>query len=179
MSKIELGKKVEQGGGEKWYVAHTLPRREMTAFFQLERQGFRVFLPRHKKTLRHARKFRFVDAPLFPGYLFVSFDPHRHRWRSINGTIGVANLILANDQPVAAPVGVVETLIRSTSSDGLLRYREDLEPGQKIRLVAGPFAERLGVLVRLDDAGRIDVLLELMGAAVRVRVSRDCVEAAS
>jgi transcription antitermination factor NusG len=54
-----------------------------------------------------------------------------------------------------------------------------LAPGQKIRLVAGPFAERLGVLVRLDDAGRIDVLLELMGAAVRVRVSRDCVEAAS
>jgi transcription elongation factor/antiterminator RfaH len=166
-------------GCKRWYVAYTLPRREATAGFHLERQGFCVFLPRQKKTVRHARKFRLVDAPVFPRYLFVSFDPDRDRWRSINGTLGVARLILADERPVAVPTGVVETLVRSTGTDGLLRYREDLAPGQKVRLLAGPFADRLGILARLDDAGRVDVLLELMGRAVSVRLARGSVEPAA
>ena len=136
-------------------------------------------MPRFEKTLRHARKFRRVQAPLFPRYLFVSFDPPRDRWPAINSTIGVCRLLAADGSPLAAPVGVVETLLQSTGPDGLLRHHDDLAPGQRVRLVAGPFADRLGVLARLDDAGRVHVLLELMGQQVSVRVARDWVEPAA
>lgn len=164
---------------ERWYVAHTLPRRETTARFHLERQGFRVFLPRQQRTVRHASKFRLIDAPLFPRYLFVSFDPNRDRWRSINGTRGIARLIAADERPTPAPIGIVETLLRSTDENGLIRYSEELEPGQKVRLVAGPFADRLGILARLDSTARVDVLLQIMGGAVSVRLARAWVEPAA
>jgi transcriptional antiterminator RfaH len=48
-----------------------------------------------------------------------------------------------------------------------------LKPGSQVRLVAGPFAEQLGVLDRLDDSGRIRVLLKIMGAIIPVEVPRD------
>jgi transcriptional antiterminator RfaH len=35
-----------------------------------------------------------------------------------------------------------------------------------VRLIAGPFAGQLGILQRLNGAGRVQVLLEMMGSNV-------------
>src|SRR5712691_7686334 len=47
--------------GERWYVVQTLPCREEKARIQLAAQGFRTFLPRYIKTVRHARKLSTVS----------------------------------------------------------------------------------------------------------------------
>lgn len=165
--------------GERWFLACTLPHREATAEMHLKLQGFRSFLPRHLKTVCHARKLRSINAPIFPGYLFVVLNLERDRWRSVNSTTGIATLFMAYDRPVPAPDGVVETLVRSTDKSGALQFTDALERGQKVRLVAGPFAQALGILDRLDDAGRVEVLLEIMGGEIRVRLARSWVEPAA
>jgi transcriptional antiterminator RfaH len=50
-------------------------------------------MPLRRKMLRHARKLTAVEAPLFPRYLFISFDPRRDQWRKVNGTFGVSHLV--------------------------------------------------------------------------------------
>jgi transcription elongation factor/antiterminator RfaH len=160
----------------RWYLAQTLPHKEGTAQMQLEAQGFHSFLPRRPRTVRHARQLRTVNAPLFPRYLFVSLDLGRDRWRSVNGTIGVAGLFMVDDRPAPVPVGVVEDLIQSANSVGRMRSAEDLQPGQKVRLTAGPLAHALGILERLDDRGRVEVLLEIMGGRIRTSAALEWVE---
>ena len=59
------------------------------------------------------------------------------------------------EEPQPIPPGVVESLIRASDP-------------QAIRVTAGPFADVVGQLERLDDNGRVKVLLELMGGKVRV-----------
>ncbi len=78
--------------GERWFAVQTLPHREAGACLQLENQGYRVFLPRIRKTRRHARKLDTVLAPFFPRYLFIILDMNRDQWRSVNGTFGVSQL---------------------------------------------------------------------------------------
>ena len=97
--------------GERWYVVRALPKREQGAEAQLAGQGFRVFLPKVSRNVRHARKTKAVHAPAFPGYLFVALDLQRDRWRSINGTFGVMSLIMTEERPRPVPRGVVETII--------------------------------------------------------------------
>src|ERR1019366_2133783 len=92
--------------GERWFLAYTAPCREATAETHLRRQGFRSFLPRYLKTVRHARKLRTVKAPIFPRYLFVALNLDRDRWRSVNSTMGVVSLFMAHDRPVPAPEGI-------------------------------------------------------------------------
>ena len=149
--------------GERWFLAYTAPHREVTGQTHLGRQGFRSFLPRYLKTVRHARKLREVNAPLFPRYLFVALNLERDRWRSVNSTTGITTLFMMDDRPVPARPGIVETLIQSADASGRLRFSDPLEPGQKIRLVAGPFAQALGILARLDNAGRVEVLARSWG----------------
>ena len=153
---------------ERWYVVRTQPHREAQAAQQLENQDYRVFLPRFLKSRRHARKFETVLAPLFPRYMFIVLDLGRDRWRSVNGTYGVDRLLMRSGEPEAVPQGLVEQLTEAASADGVARSGPALKEGQSIRVTAGPFAELLGTLERLDDQGRVRVLLEIMGGGVPV-----------
>jgi transcription antitermination factor NusG len=158
--------------GERWFVAQTLSQRENMAGFHLEAQGFRIFMPRFRKTVRHARKLREAIAPIFPGYVFVVLDLERDRWRSINGTFGVARLVTAQSRPTSVPTGVVEALVASVDESGLVRFDDDIRPGQPVSVLAGPFAKSFGVLSRLDGNGRVRVLLAIMGGLVSVAMDR-------
>lgn len=163
---------------ERWYVVQTLLHREAVAEYHIRAQGFRSFLPRFRKTIRHARKLRHVMAPVFPGYMFVILDVRRDRWRSINGTFGVARLITAVDRPMAVPAGIVEALQSSLDMSGSVQFDCGLVTGQKVRVLTGPFAQAIGALERLDDNGRVRVLLDMMGGKVPALIDRSALTAA-
>lgn len=148
-----------------WFVAQCQQHRESVAEAHLRRQGFDAFVPSYQRTIRHARQFRTKSAPLFPGYLFVAFDPAFDRWRSIRGTHGVVRLVAAGDSPVPLPGGVAEMLgCYSERRKADMRLVE----GEPVRLTSGPFAGLMGQLVRLDSKGRVEILLRIMGGDVSV-----------
>ena len=108
-----------RSGGERWYVAQTLAKREFIALAHVEAQSFRAFCPHVMRTIRHARKSRTTKSAFFPGYLFVSLDLDRDRWRSVNGTLGVTRLVGGADGlPIATPRGVVEALQQYVDESG-------------------------------------------------------------
>jgi len=158
--------------GVRWYVAHTQPSCEFRAIIHLEHQGFRYFLPYYSKTVRHARQFRTVKAPLFPRYCFVALDLSRDRWRSINSTVGVSHLIMEGEKPKPVQVGIVEGLMGVADAAGLVSLGPTLRIGENVRLVTGPFAGLVGELLTLDDAGRVRVLLDVLGNRITVRASK-------
>jgi transcription antitermination factor NusG len=160
--------------GERWFAVHSLPLRECYAESNLKNQGFRTFMPKRHKTVRHARRLTTVEAPFFPRYLFVVLHLDRDQWRKVNGTFGVARLIMGGEQPRPVPYGVVEALTASADTRGILHLDERLKIGSRVRLLAGPFAEELATLEHLDELGRVRVLVEIMGRQVSVStVARD------
>jgi transcriptional antiterminator RfaH len=161
----------------RWYVVQTHPRREAGVVLQLEAQHFRAFLPRMTRTVRHARKLRLVEAPVFPGYLFVSLDLGRDRWRSVNGTFGAVGLIMGDEFPSATPRGVVESLLAYADARGSCRFDRDLVEGQRVKVLVGPFADAIGSLVRLDANERVRVLLDIMGGQVPATLERSALVA--
>jgi transcription elongation factor/antiterminator RfaH len=167
------------GGDERWFLVHTLPRSEVQAQMHLQWQGFRTYLPRALKTVRHARQLRTVRAPLFPRYLFTILDLGRDRFLSIRSTVGVSSLFTCSDRPIPVPEGIVESLIERTDDSNLTRLDDGLEPGQSVRILTGPFADFVGTLERLDEAGRVRVLLDMMGTAVPVALHRSALSPAA
>jgi transcription elongation factor/antiterminator RfaH len=159
-------------GNERWFLVHTQPNSERKAELHLGAQGFRTHFPQIQKTVRHARQLRTVRAPLFPRYLFLILDLNRDRWLSVRSTIGVSSLFTCGDRPVPVPKGVVEALIMRTDEANLTRFDVDLTMGQMVRILSGPFADFVGTLERLDAAGRVRVLLTMMGSTVPVALHR-------
>ena len=159
--------------GFRWFVAATHPNREKLAEQQLANQAFITFFPKRLKTVRHARKSQNRVVSFFPGYLFVALDLKANRWRSINGTIGVKSLIMGGDRPLAVPEGVVEQLQEMTDEKGFLKLRDELNPGDRIRILNGPMADMIGEIDRLDGKHRARVLLDLLHSKVHTVVPLD------
>jgi transcription elongation factor/antiterminator RfaH len=157
---------------ERWFLVHSLPRGEMRAETHLRMQGFRTYLPRIIKTIRHARKFRTALAPLFPRYLFIALNLDRDRWLSVRSTVGVSCLFTCAGLPVPAPAGIVEALLEHDANASLISTYGGLNEGQLVRILSGPFADFVGTLDRMDEFGRVRVLLDVMGRAVPIVLCR-------
>lgn len=130
--------------GERWYVVQTQPNREAVALVNLHRQGFRTFMPQIVKTVRHARRTRTQQVPLFPGYFFTALDPDCAPWRRINGSLGVVSLIMGGDRPLPIPEGIVESLAVLTDNRGVADFGRKLEIGSDVRILVGPSPTTLG-----------------------------------
>lgn len=158
----------DNSDARRWFVAQTQPLREALAEANLTRQGYEVFHPVIKRTIRHARQFHQRQMSLFPRYLFVRFDPGKAPWRSINGTLGVAALLTMAGQPAEVPDLIVEELAKlygtGAGSEGAFSV------GDRVRLMAGPFAGVLATVSKLDGRGRIEVLFEMLGMSVSAKV---------
>jgi len=175
MSRSDTVRGLALEGNERWFLVHTLPHNERRAQLHLGAQGFRTHFPTIEKTIRHARQLRTVRAPLFPRYLFLVLDLGRDRWLSVWGTVGVSTLYSCEDRPVPVPEGIVEALIENSDEANLALFTSGLATGQSVRILSGPFANFVGTLERLDAAGRVRVLLEMMGTAVPVAVRRSAI----
>jgi len=155
-----------------WYVVQFKPNCAAIAQRQLSRQGFSTFLPRHRRTERRTGRFHEALRPLFPGYVFVSFDPSAGHWRAINSTPGVTRLVSFNARPAPLPEGLVEALQLRCDAQGLLRPVEALAVGDRARVTEGPFADFVVRIEAVSDDQRLWVLFDLMGCQSRVALPR-------
>lgn len=163
-----------------WYAVQTQPNAERKALFNLNRQGYEVYLPQYLRRRRHARRVEMVKAPLFPRYLFVAANIATQRWRSIHSTIGVSRLVCSGDMPAAVPAYIVEQLRSREDEQGCVRLERGpmFSPGDKVRIQDGVFESCLGLFEGLSDSERVAVLLDLLGRKVRVFIDADFVTAA-
>ncbi len=157
----------------RWYVAQLKPGGLHRARSNLERQEFRCFMPFLMVTRRHAGVMRKARKPLFPGYLFVGFEPDEQPWRKINSTYGVTRLVTFDGRrPTLVPDAVIQALQVRCPDELWAPAPEDLQPGASVRVLGGPLAETIGTIADLPDAERVIILFQMMGRAVRATVER-------
>jgi len=165
---------------DAWYVVQTQVNAEAKAARNLVRQGFEIYLPRYLRRRSHARKIEKVAAPLFPRYLFVRIDMATQRWRSIQSTFGVSRLVCNGPDPAPIAQQILSSLKAREDESGYVKLdqRPKFALGAKVRVLAGVFAENLGLFDGLADRDRVAILLDLLGRKVRVSIEADMVAAA-
>ena len=166
---------MRQSNKRRWFAVETYTESEHKVAVQLRFLSFLPFLPCYCKKVRHAGKETISKAAFFPRYLFVEFDPDRDRWLRINRMIGVKSLVMQGERPVPVPPGVVEKFQAMTDARGYLRLGADLDVGDDVRMMDGPFAEMMGRIERLDGKHRVQILIEMMNGYMPVTMSRDSV----
>ena len=162
-----------------WCAVQTHVRSEDKAAFHLKRQGFEVFLPKHLKRRKHARRIDWVPAPMFPRYLFVALDLAQSRWWSIRSTFGVSNLVSFGSQPALVPSEIIDGIRARQDEKGLVKTHvgPGFKPGDRVRIIKGPLGDLEGLFEGLNDEERVTVLLNLLGREVKVRVPLETVYA--
>lgn len=153
-----------------WFLAQARPNQHDRARLNLERQGYPCFAPMRPLTRRRGSRLVAGTEPLFPGYLFLRIAPDQ-AWRPVKSTFGVAGLVMRGlHQPQPVPPDVMRDLFSRTDATGLLRAPDALSPGDQVKIAVGPMADFIASVEKLDGAGRVGLLLEMMGQTVRVTI---------
>ena len=156
---------------KKWLVAQIKPKSHDLAIRNLERQGFKIFMPKIKETTRKENKFISKDVLVFPGYGFVGVDLQDSYWTKINSTYGVSKLLTFNNKPCEIPLDLIVTLKNRFGNKVDPIINENLKKGDTIKFNNGPFAELVAKIESVEEKKRIYVLLEVMGGRRKLKIN--------
>jgi transcriptional antiterminator RfaH len=147
-----------------WYAIHSKPRQEERALENLQRQGFEAWLPllTVEKVLRS--KLVQVVEPMFSRYLFIRLDTEQTNWSPIRSTLGVSKLVSFGNRPAVVADELIEALQQLPEQ----APQRLIQPGQQVKIVAGPLRGLEGIYQQADGELRAMVLIELLNKQHRI-----------
>lgn len=184
----------------RWHIVHVVAKfergiAEPESFVakEIARAGFEVYSVRLRKMVRprsnqltpSQRGHRHLLArekiePMFPGYEFVRFDPCGGAWHDIFRLVGVYGMLCANNLPVPMPDTFIGGL-RSREINGAIPAATPADEiftlGETVRITKdGPLKGSTGPIERLDERGRIRLLLALFGGETPIELTAADIE---
>lgn len=174
-----------------WYLLYCKPRGEARAVHNLTLQQIESYLPTIGEEKKVKGQVCIKRIPLFPGYMFIHFDPlvtsvaRIHSTRGVGRIIGCNELMTSIDDSIIHGIRMREhKLLSQLLSENELATeclntsrRQDINPGDQIRFTEGPFVDLEGIFDEKNGEKRCHVLFHIMGQKKRVSVPRDSIQA--
>jgi transcription antitermination factor NusG len=152
-----------------WFAVHTRSRHEKQVDSFLKEKRIDAFLPLIKTPSRRKDRVKFVDLPLFPGYLFVKI-PLGNVYDVIT-TRGVTRIVGTDIlTPIPIPEKQVNDIKLLVSSNIKLDPYKYLATGTRIRVKYGPLAGIEGILLKKKTNCRVVVSVDLLQRSVSAEV---------
>src|SRR6267143_2285280 len=157
-----------------WYALRVRSRYEHTVATHLQGRGYESLLPLYKCRHRWSDRFKEIDLPLFPGYVFCQFDSLNRL--PILSIPGVVHVVGVGRTPV--PIDESEiAAIQAAVKSGLPRQPWPfLEIGHRVRIACGPLSGVHGILLCFRGHHRLVLSVTLLQRSVAVQVDEAWVQ---
>lgn len=157
---------------QPWYAIYTKPRHEKKLAEYLSSLGIRHYLPLIQKKTRWSDRFKLIDFPVFPGYIFVSLDYLRKRKEALQHPAALS--FIRNQQGPAEmseyDVSNLKNFVQSCH-DVLAEPIQGLKAGKEVKINSGPFAGIRGTIIRIKNAERLYVKIPMLSQMISTEVS--------
>jgi transcriptional antiterminator NusG len=158
-----------------WFLTIGSARHISTARDILKRDGYETYYPLMRemklppartlsvKQRKHIQRYAYpVTSALFPGYLFVRFNPLVKRWHEIFELSRLRGLVFNDNLPHVVADSMVQALL-NLEEGGAIPLETPIERvayalGETVRIADGPFASFDGVIQDLDESKRRVIL---------------------
>jgi len=158
----------------QWFVLWTHSHSERLVHDQLTGRGFVTFLPTLTTWSRRKGAQSAIEAPMFPGYVFVRHAIDKVSYVEILKTRGLVRILGERwDRLTAVPDAEIDA-VRNVAASGIRAFPyPHLREGQRVVITDGPLAGLEGLLVATKaHKGLLVVSVELLQRSVAVEV--DC-----
>lgn len=169
---------VTELGHLTWLAVWTKPRAEKAVARALGLNAVSLWLPIVSARRRWSDRWKDVELPLFPGYLFAQAT--MQTWPALLRVVGVLTVVKQGHKPawirerqMAELRLAVERLI---SNDEEPEVVEAFEPGDRVRVIDGPMAGLVGVTREIRGSRRLLIGVEQIGRALSVSIGAADVE---
>ena len=159
----------------QWYPVYTHARAEKKAQEALINKGILTYLPLHRQLKQWSDRKKWVEEPFIKSYVFVNIAEHEQA--DVLMTKGISRFLYFSGKPAAMPNRQINELkLLMASSLELEITEENLQPGEKIMLKAGPLKGMIGEVVSYRSQKQLVLRLESIGCSVIVHVAASYIE---
>jgi transcriptional antiterminator NusG len=169
----------EEGDEAAWYVIHCYSGYENKVKYNLEQrietmqmqdQIFAVEVPTEDEIEVREGKRRTVQRRIFPGYILVQMDMNDDSWYVVRNTPGVTGFVGMGTKPTPLRGEEVQGIMRRMEAEAP-KIKVTFRPGQKVRIIDGPFNDFMGLVDEIDiDKAKVRVLVSFFGRETPVEL---------
>ncbi|MFA6338519.1 MAG: transcription termination/antitermination protein NusG [Candidatus Paceibacterota bacterium] len=162
-----------------WYAIHTYAGYENAVArnlkqriesLSMEDKIFNVLVPIEKKIKIKGGKRVEEEEKIYPGYILVDMVVTDDSWYVVRNTPRVTGFVGSGVYPVPLDQKEVDELFKRMSSD-IIKHKIDLQPGDSVIIVDGPFKELEGKVDGVDEErGKVKVLVSMFGRETPVEL---------
>jgi len=153
-----------------WYAVQTMSRHERVVAHQLKSQGITTFLPAFTELHYWSDRRKKIEAPLFPGYLFIHTSISPDVRRSVSFARGVAGFITMGGAPVPIPNEQIENVHKLLANDIPCTHHPFLKVRERVRVRGGSLDGLQGILVACDGQKGLVVSVEGIQRSLAVHI---------
>ncbi len=160
-----------------WFALRVRPQHEKSAALVLANKGLQAYLPLYPSRRRWSDRYRELQLPLFPGYLFCRFSPlDRLRVETTPSILYIVtwgpHLQTVPDSEIAAVQNILASGLPATPYPYL-------KEGDFVYLHRGPLQGLEGILVQVKNLLRVVVSVTLLQRSVAVEVDWETISPSS
>jgi transcriptional antiterminator NusG len=169
----------EPDDGRAWYVVHCYSGDEEKVKHNLEQRTetmemsdriFQVVVPTEDEIEIRNGKRRTVERRVFPGYILVQMLLTDDSWYVVRNTPGVTGFVGMGNEPTPLRPEEVQAIVRRMEVEAP-KIKVTFKPGQKVRIIDGPFNEFIGVVDEIDmERAKVRVLVSFFGRETPVEL---------
>jgi transcription antitermination factor NusG len=132
----------------QWFAVETRRRFEKKVVAQLDRKGFKVFLPLLTEHHMWSDRQKVITIPLFPGYAFVYVNHSRDSYQAILRTAGIIRFVSFGGVVASVPKKQIEDLQLLLQAKSLFSLHPFVHAGQRVRVRGGCLNGLEGILIQ-------------------------------
>jgi transcription antitermination factor NusG len=152
----------------RWYALRVRWRHEKAIASALHNKGYEVFLPLHRSARHWSDRLKYLELPLFPGYLFCRFQTLQQL--SIMTPPGIIEIVRSGKTLVPLDDGEIATIQSITSPNFKTQPWPFLESGNRFRINHGPLSDLEGILVSANAVYFIVLSVKPIERSVAVEI---------
>lgn len=162
-----------------WYVIHCYSGHENKVKHNLEQRIeslemqdkiFQVVVPTEDELEVRYGKRQTVERRIFPGYILVQMIMTDDSWYAVRDTPGVTGFVGMGDEPVPLRSEEVQAIMERMEAEAP-KIKVTFKPGQKVRIIDGPFEEFIGVVDEIDmERAKVRVMVSFFGRETPVEL---------
>lgn len=169
----------EQDGERHWYVVHCYSGQENKVRHAIEQRIetmgmqdkiFDVVVPTEEEIEVREGKRRTIERRVFPGYILVQMLMDEDSWYVVRNTPGVTGFVGMGNEPTPLRPEEVAQIMRRMEAEAP-KIKVTFRPGQKVRIIDGPFNDFIGTVGDIDmEKAKVRVLVSFFGRETPVEL---------
>ena len=156
-----------------WVLIYTKPKQEIKANENLQKQGFKTFLPLISATNKDSEIKSLV--PLFPRYIFAQINLGLDNWASIKSSYGVSHIVMFGENFTSVSPKIIKLIQDKLNEDFIYKEnisRVDYKKGDSLIVKEGLFGGVDAIFLSDKPKDRVRLLLKLLNTTVISEVDR-------